>query len=98
MHAERMKSPQLLVHGEADNNTGAYHMLGDPYFNALKGLGATARLVMLENESHGYVAKEGIPHHLWEQNEWLDKQVKQAGLPVNLSKECLDKDQRTYWR
>ena len=46
------------------------------YFNALKGLGATARLVMLPKESHGYRAKESILHLLWEQDEWLQKYVK----------------------
>jgi dipeptidyl aminopeptidase/acylaminoacyl peptidase len=46
------------------------------YFNALKGLGATSRLVMLPKESHGYAAKESILHVLWEQDQWLDKYVK----------------------
>ncbi len=53
-------------------------MLGDLYFNTSKGPGATVRLVMLANESHGYRAKEGILHLLWEQNEWLDKQAKKS--------------------
>ena len=46
------------------------------YFNALKGLGATARLVMLLNESHGYRAKESILHMLWEQDQWLENMLK----------------------
>ena len=48
------------------------------YFNALKGLGATARLVMLPKESHGYASKESIFHVLWEQDQWLEKYVKNA--------------------
>jgi dipeptidyl aminopeptidase/acylaminoacyl peptidase len=76
MHADKMKYPLLLIHGEADNNSGTYPMQSERYFNALKGLGATARLVMLPKESHGYRAKESILHLLWEQDQWLEKYVK----------------------
>ena len=76
MHADKMKTPLLLVHGEADNNSGTYPLQSERYFNALKGLGAPARLVMLPKESHGYRAKESILHLLWEQDSWLDKYVK----------------------
>jgi dipeptidyl aminopeptidase/acylaminoacyl peptidase len=76
MHAEKMKTPLLLIHGEADNNSGTYPLQSERYFNALKGLGARVRLVMLPKESHGYRAKESILHMLWEQDQWLDKYVK----------------------
>ncbi len=78
MHADKMKTPLLLVHGEADNNSGTYPMQSERYFNALKGLGATVRLVILPKESHGYRAKESILHLLWEQDEWMEKYVKNA--------------------
>lgn len=76
MHADKMKTPLLLIHGEADNNSGTYPLQSERYFNALKGLGARVRLVMLPKESHGYRAKESILHMLWEQDQWLDKYVK----------------------
>ncbi|MFK7920543.1 MAG: prolyl oligopeptidase family serine peptidase [Bacteroidia bacterium] len=76
MNADKMKTPLLLVHGEADNNSGTYPMQSERYFNALKGMGATARLVILPKESHGYAAKESILHLLWEQDQWLEKYVK----------------------
>lgn len=79
MHADKMKTPLLLVHGAADNNSGTYPMQSERYFNALKGLGATVRLVMLPKESHGYRAKESILHLLWEQDQWLEKYVKNKG-------------------
>lgn len=79
MHADKMKTPLLLVHGEADNNSGTYPMQSERYFNALKGLGATVRLVILPKESHGYRAKESILHLLWEQDQWLEKHVKNRG-------------------
>lgn len=76
MHADKMKTPLLLIHGEADNNSGTYPMQSERYFNALKGLGATVRLVILPKESHGYRSKESILHLLWEQDQWLDRYVK----------------------
>ncbi|WP_430466548.1 prolyl oligopeptidase family serine peptidase [Winogradskyella ouciana] len=76
MHADKMKTPLLLIHGVADNNSGTYPLQSERYFNALKGLGAPVRLVMLPKESHGYRAKESIMHMLWEQDQWLDKHVK----------------------
>ena len=76
MHADKMKTPLLIIHGEADNNSGTYPMQSTRYFNALKGLGAKVRLVILPNESHGYRAKESILHILWEQDQWLEKYVK----------------------
>lgn len=76
MHADQMKTPLLLIHGEADNNSGTFPLQSIRYFNALKGLGATVRLVLLPKESHGYAAKESILHMLWEQDQWLEKYLK----------------------
>ncbi len=76
MHADKMKTPLLLIHGEADNNSGTYPLQSERYFNALKGMGAPVRLVMLPKESHGYAARESILHVLWEQDRWLEKWVK----------------------
>ncbi len=76
MHADEMKTPLLLIHGEADNNSGTYPLQSERYFNALKGMGAPVRLVFLPKESHGYAARESILHMLWEQDKWLEKWVK----------------------
>jgi dipeptidyl aminopeptidase/acylaminoacyl peptidase len=61
-----------------DNNSGTFPMQSKRYFGALKGLGATARLVVLPYESHGYRSRESLLHMLWEQQEWLDRYVKNA--------------------
>lgn len=76
MHADKMKTPLLLIHGNEDNNSGTYTMQSERYFNALKGFGAPTRLVILPKESHGYAAKESILHVIWEQDQWLEKYVK----------------------
>lgn len=76
MNANKVKTPILLIHGEADNNSGTFPIQSERYYNALKGHGATTRLVFLPHESHGYAAKESILHTLWEQHQWLEKWVK----------------------
>ncbi|MDH6354660.1 dipeptidyl aminopeptidase/acylaminoacyl peptidase [Dysgonomonas sp. PH5-45] len=76
MSADKMKTPLLLIHGANDNNMGTHTMQSERYFNALKGLGAPTRLVLLPKESHSYMAKESILHLLWEQDQWLEKYVK----------------------
>lgn len=76
MNADKMKTPLLLVHGEADNNPGTFTLQTERYFQALKGLGAPVRMVILPKESHSYVAKENIFHLLWEQERFLDEHLK----------------------
>jgi len=76
MHAEKINEPILLIHGEADNNSGTFPMQSERFYNALKGHGATARLVILPYESHGYRARESVLHMLWETGVWLDRYVK----------------------
>jgi len=74
--ADKMKTPLLLVHGDADNNPGTFTLQSERYFQALKGLGAPVRLVLLPKESHGYAAKDNILHLLWEQDQFLEKYLK----------------------
>ena len=76
MNADKMKTPLLLTHGESDNNSGTHTMQSERYFQALKSFGAPVRLVILPKESHGYAAKQNILHLLWEQDQWLEKYVK----------------------
>ncbi|MCE1198562.1 MAG: prolyl oligopeptidase family serine peptidase [Marinilabiliales bacterium] len=76
MNAEKMKAPLLLVHGEADNNPGTFTLQTERYFQALKGLGAPVRMVLLPKEAHSYVARENILHLLWEQDQLFEKYLK----------------------
>ena len=76
MNADQMKTPLLLIHGEADNNPGTFTLQTERYFQALKGLGAPARMVLLPKEAHSYVAKENLLHLLWEQDRFFEKYLK----------------------
>jgi dipeptidyl aminopeptidase/acylaminoacyl peptidase len=76
MHANKINEPILLIHGEADNNSGTFPIQSQRLFEAIKGNGGTARLVLLPFESHGYAARESNLHVLAEMLEWADKYVK----------------------
>ena len=77
-YANKIKTPILLVHGEADDNPGTFPINSERLYNAVKGHGGTVRLVYLPYEAHGYRGKENLLHLLWEQNEWLNRFVKNA--------------------
>ncbi len=77
--ANKINEPILLIHGEADNNPGTHTMQTERLFQAIKGTGGTARLVLLPHESHGYRAKESVQHVVSEMFEWADKYGKNKG-------------------
>ena len=72
-YANKIKTPLLMIHGEADNNSGTFPIQSERLFQAIKGNGGTARLVLLPYESHGYRARESVLHVLAEMFEWAEK-------------------------
>ncbi|WP_375068039.1 prolyl oligopeptidase family serine peptidase [Stenotrophomonas lactitubi] len=72
-YADRIKDPILFIHGVDDNNSGTFPLQSERMFAAVKGLGGTARLVMLPNESHAYRARESIMTMLAESERWLEQ-------------------------
>jgi dipeptidyl aminopeptidase/acylaminoacyl peptidase len=77
-HANKIKEPILLIHGEADDNSGTFPVQSERFYAALKGHGATVRYVTLPLEAHGYRGRESVMHTLWEMTRWLDQHVKNA--------------------
>jgi dipeptidyl aminopeptidase/acylaminoacyl peptidase len=75
-YADKIKTPLLLIHGDADNNPGTFPIQSERLYNAIKGQGGKVRYVSLPYESHGYQGRENILHMLWEQQQWLDKWLK----------------------
>lgn len=78
-HADKLKYPLLLVHGDADNNPGTFTLQSDRYYEAIKGLGGVVRYVRLPYESHTYLGRESLLHVCWEMISWLDRHLKQPG-------------------
>lgn len=76
MYAATLDEPLLLIHGEADPNPGTVPLQSEKLYEAIRGTGGTARLVMLPHELHGYVSKEGVEQTLAEQLAWFACHVK----------------------
>jgi dipeptidyl aminopeptidase/acylaminoacyl peptidase len=81
-YADKIKTPLLLIHGEADNNQGTFPIQSERFYDALKGHGATVRLVFLPLEAHGYAGRESLLHMLWEMNNWLNTYVRNPPPPA----------------
>src|SRR4029079_3957485 len=77
-HADKIKEPLLLIHGENDNNAGTFPVQSQRMYQAVKGNGGTVRLVMLPHGSHGYSARESVLHTQAEMIAWLNKYVRDA--------------------
>ncbi len=77
-YANQIKDPILLMHGEADDNSGTFPIQSERFYMALKGFGATVRYETLPFEAHGYAGRETLLHILAERINWFDKYVKNA--------------------
>ena len=86
-HVGKITAPLLLIHGADDSNAGTYPLQTERFYEALKGLGATVRQVMLPLEDHGYHSREAIGHVLWEMVQWCDRYLK--GDVRNTQQPCL---------
>jgi len=73
LYANQIQAPLLLIHGEDDDNPGTYPLQSERFFQALKGQGKIARLVLLPLESHSYQARESVLHVLAEMDAWLKR-------------------------
>jgi dipeptidyl aminopeptidase/acylaminoacyl peptidase len=78
-HADKVKDPILLTHGEMDDNSGTFPIQSERFYMALKGHGATVRYITLPYEAHAYAARETHLHLIAEKIAWFDKYVKNAG-------------------
>ena len=85
-YADKIKTPILLIHGEADNNTGTFPLQSERLFSGIKGAGGTVRFVLLPLESHGYAGRESVLHMFWEMNRWMDTYVKNSGAGATAAK------------
>ena len=79
-YADKVNEPVLIIHGDDDSNPGTLTFQSEVFYEAVRGSGGTARLVLLPFEDHGYRAKESIEHVIWEQFNWFDKYVKNTEL------------------
>ena len=76
MFADKIKTPLLLIHGEADDNDGTFPIQSDRMYQAVRGNGGVVRLVFLPHEAHGYRARETVEHVIAEKFAWFNKYLK----------------------
>jgi dipeptidyl aminopeptidase/acylaminoacyl peptidase len=76
--ADTIKLPLLIVHGTEDANPGTTPLQAVKLYEAIRGNGGTARLVMLPHEPHWYSAMESNEQLAFEELRWFDKYVKNA--------------------
>ncbi len=76
--AHKVNEPILLIHGEADDNSGTFPIQSERFYMALKGHGATVRYVTLPFEAHGYAARESVLHTVAEMLNWANEFAKDA--------------------
>jgi dipeptidyl aminopeptidase/acylaminoacyl peptidase len=77
-HANKINEPILLIHGEADDNSGTFPIQSERLYMALKGHGATVRYVTLPYEAHGYAARESVLHTVAEMLNWANEWARDA--------------------
>lgn len=81
--ADKLKTPLLIMHGAEDANPGTTPIQSIKLYEAIRGNGGTARLVLLPHEPHWYSAMESNEQLIYEMLRWFDKYVKNAPpLPV----------------
>lgn len=73
-----LKLPLLIMHGAEDANPGTTPLQAVKLYEALRGNGGTARLVMLPHEPHWYSAMESNEQLAYEELRWFDRYVKNA--------------------
>jgi dipeptidyl aminopeptidase/acylaminoacyl peptidase len=89
-YAHQVNEPILFIHGQKDSNPGTFPIQSERMYQAVKGNGGTARLVLLPEEDHGYRARESVLHVVAEMIDWFDRYVKNAkgsaaGVPTEAS-------------
>lgn len=77
MSAHKINEPILLIHGEADNNTGTFPIQSDRMYQALRGTGAPSAMSSCRSNHTAILARESTEHAPHEMISF-DRHVKDA--------------------
>ena len=78
LNADKINEPVLFIHGLQDDSQASKPIHSHYMFQALRGTGATAKLVFLPLENHRYAARETILHAAAEMIEWFEIHLKKG--------------------
>lgn len=74
-YADRIKSPILIIHGAADDNSGTFPIQSERMYAALKGMARPSATSSCRT-SHTATALESTVETLCQMTDWLDCYVK----------------------
>lgn len=73
IYSNQIDAPLLLVHGLKDRNAGTSPMQSTQFYQAIRGNGGRAELLLLPLEGHSYRAKESVLRTATAMLEWFDR-------------------------
>jgi len=76
LFSHRIRAPLLLVHGLRDDNAGTSPQQSTQFYQAIRGNGGEAELLLLPWEGHSYRARESVLTTAAHMLGWFDEHLK----------------------
>lgn len=76
LYSDRIEAPLLLVHGTADDNAGTSPLQSVQFYQAIRGTGGDAELLLLPGEGHTYRARESVIETASAMLDWFERHLK----------------------
>ncbi len=76
LYSHRIEAPLLLVHGLLDDNAGTSPLQSTQFYEAIRGNGGDAGLLLLPWEGHSYRARESVMQTAARMLDWFDRHLK----------------------
>lgn len=73
LYSNKINAPLLLVHGLEDKNPGTSPLQSTQFFQAIRGNGGQAELLLLPLEGHSYRARESVLRTATAMLDWFDR-------------------------
>jgi dipeptidyl aminopeptidase/acylaminoacyl peptidase len=73
LYSNKISAPLLLVHGLEDKNPGTPPLQSTQFFQAIRGNGGQAELLLLPLEGHSYRARESVLRTATAMLDWFDR-------------------------
>jgi dipeptidyl aminopeptidase/acylaminoacyl peptidase len=73
LYSNKISAPLLLVHGLEDKNPGTPPLQSTQFFQAIRGNGGRAELLLLPLEGHSYRARESVLRTATAMLDWFDR-------------------------
>lgn len=75
LYSHQIAAPMLLVHGLNDDNAGTSPLQSTEFYQAIRGNGGEAELLLLPWEGHSYRARESVFKTAARMLQWFDRHL-----------------------